>query len=187
MFEAVNHAVTTIGQAVLYRSLTQPLNSLDAIQAKQDAVKELQENPALKAELETHRSHNAAADEKNFYLLLFGEFLGSMGTARQSTKLKVSAICNIVAACGLCSNWLTAGQSRYARLKALISKVFLIKFSDFTESRDYSLMQGPVYISERGIQSKEQRKGSFVPAVIFKPRLFKPLLIAYWWFWDYGY
>jgi DNA mismatch repair protein MutS len=35
VFEAVNHATTTIGQAVLYRSLSQPLNNIDDIQAKQ--------------------------------------------------------------------------------------------------------------------------------------------------------
>jgi DNA mismatch repair ATPase MutS len=35
-----------------------------------------------------------------------------------------------------------------------------------------------VYITENGIKSKKERKSSFLPAVIFKPRLFKPLLIA---------
>jgi DNA mismatch repair ATPase MutS len=39
-------------------------------------------------------------------------------------------------------------------------------------------MEGPAYIAESGIQSKQERKGSFSPAIIFRPRLFKPLLIA---------
>ena len=37
VFEAINHASTIIGQAVLFRSLTQPLNAIDDIQAKQQA------------------------------------------------------------------------------------------------------------------------------------------------------
>jgi DNA mismatch repair ATPase MutS len=39
-------------------------------------------------------------------------------------------------------------------------------------------MEGPAYISENGIQSKQERKNSFSPAIIFRPRMFKPLLIT---------
>ncbi len=52
------------------------------------------------------------------------------------------------------------------------------KINAFTESRVYSLMVGPVYNTEKGLKSKEERKGSFVPATIFRPRMFKPLLIT---------
>ena len=38
-------------------------------------------------------------------------------------------------------------------------------------------MEGPAYITESGIQSKLERKEGFSPAVIFKPALFKPLLL----------
>ena len=53
------------------------------------------------------------------------------------------------------------------------------KVDKFSSSRAYSLLTGPVYISEKGIQSKEERKGSWVPAVKFKPSLFKPVWIAW--------
>ena len=52
LFDAVNHASTIAGQAVLFRSLTQPLNALNEIKTKQQAVKELRNNPALKEQLE---------------------------------------------------------------------------------------------------------------------------------------
>ena len=39
-------------------------------------------------------------------------------------------------------------------------------------------MVGPVYNSEQGIQSKEQRQNSFTPATIFRPTLFKPMLLG---------
>ncbi|MCX7087631.1 MAG: DNA mismatch repair protein MutS [Methylococcales bacterium] len=176
LFNAVNHASTTIGQAVLYRSLTQPLQALDAIQAKQDAVKELQEDPALKAVLE-RIVQQAAEDEKNFYLLLFGEFLGSTGTAREEHEIEgfgylqyrrgVRFMLNLVEEISA----ITTPKSVY--LQAIFTQIL-----SFTASRDYSLMQGPVYLSEQGIHSKEQRETSWIPAIIFKPRLFKPLLIS---------
>ena len=87
VFDAVNHASTMIGQAVLYRSLTQPLDALDEIKAKQDAVEELRNNPALKEALE-NILETASTHEKNFYLLLFGEFLGTFGTAREEHEIE---------------------------------------------------------------------------------------------------
>jgi hypothetical protein len=57
-------------------------------------------------------------------------------------------------------------------------KTLFDKIKAFADSRAHSLMEGPAYIAESGIQSKQERKGSFSPAIIFRPRLFKPLLIA---------
>jgi DNA mismatch repair protein MutS len=176
VFEAVNHASTIIGQAVLYRSLTQPLASLEAIQAKQDAVKELQENAALKAELAGIVA-NAAVGEKNFNLLLFGEFLGSMGTAREEHEIEGFGYYPYRRGVRFMRELVEQVKAATMPKSPYLQEIFN-KIIRFTESREYSLMQGPVYISERGLQSKEQRKGSFMPAVIFKPRLLKPLLIA---------
>ena len=87
VFDAINHAGTTIGQAVLFRSLTQPLDNIDDIKAKQQAVEELQNNPVLLETLD-HIIQTAASHEKNFYLLLFGQFLGSFGTAREDNEIE---------------------------------------------------------------------------------------------------
>ncbi|MDO9167818.1 MAG: DNA mismatch repair protein MutS [Methylobacter sp.] len=176
LFEAVNYASTIAGQAVLFRSLTQPLDTLEPIKAKQQAVEELHHNPALKEQLE-HIVQHATANEKNFYLLLFGEFLGTFGTAREEHEIEgygylqykrgirfmLELVDQIQAA--------EAPQSDY--LKAIFEHIKV-----FSESRPYSLMEGPVYIVENNLQCKEQRKASFSPAIIFKPRLFKPLLIT---------
>ncbi|MDP3590112.1 MAG: DNA mismatch repair protein MutS, partial [Methylobacter sp.] len=72
LFDAVNHASTIAGQAVLFRSLAQPLSELDQIKAKQQAIEELRSNPAIKEQLE-QIVQQAVSNEKNFYLLLFGE------------------------------------------------------------------------------------------------------------------
>jgi DNA mismatch repair protein MutS len=176
LFEAVNHAATTTGQAVLYRSLTQPLDDINAIQAKQTAVEELRDHPELMAALD-NMIQTAARHEKNFYLLLFGEFLGTFGTARHDYEIEGYGYLHYKRGIRLMKDLVAqiqaAPQPNSPYLIALFDKI-----KAFSHSRAYSLMTASVYITEKGIQSKQERKGSFLPAVIFKPRLFKPILIT---------
>ncbi len=176
LFDKTNQAMTLVGQGVLYRSLTQPLDSLEQIKEKQEAVSEIQDNSKLKGNL-TQILNNAAETEKNFYLLLFGEFLGSFGTAREEHQIEgfgysqyirgVRFILSLVSQ----FNELELPESPY--LKKIVEKI-----NAFANSRSYELMNGSVYISEQGIQSKSERSGKFSPAVLFRPTLFKPLLIV---------
>ena len=178
LFDTVNYAKTTIGQAILYRSLTQPLSSKPEIDAKQGAIKELNERDDLKVHL-GRLIDNAVGYEKHFYILLFADFLGSLGSATPTQEHQISGY----------------GYQQYIRGKRfLLEVVDLIhaspvpesaylkqlfdKITTFSKSRCYSLMAGPVYISEKGIKCKEERVGDFTPAIIFKPTIFKPLLIA---------
>jgi len=176
VFDAVNHASTTIGQAVLFRSLTQPLNNIDDLKANQQAVEELRNNPALIETLD-NIVKTAASHEKNFYLLLFGKFLGSFGTARDEHEIEGYGYLQykrgIRFMLELVEHIYTVPTPESPYLAELIKKI-----KAFSDSRAYSLMSESVYITEKGIQSKRERKGSFLPAVIFKPRLLKPLLIA---------
>ena len=177
LFDAVNHASTIIGQAVLFRSLTQALGVLDEIKAKQEAVEELRSNSVLKETLE-HIVETAAEHEKDFYLLLFGEFLGTFGTAREEHEIEGYGYLQFKRGVRfmleLVDQIQAAEVPQSAYLKALFDKI-----KAFAETRAFSLMKGPVYITESGIQSRQERKGSFSPAIIFRPRLFKPLLITF--------
>jgi len=176
LFDETNYAVTTVGQGVLYRSLTQPLNSLEQIKDKQETVTEIQENPKLKESL-TQILGNAAETEKNFHLLLFGEFLGSFGTAREEHQIEgfgyLQYIRGVQFMLNLVSQFDELGQPKSIYLKGIFEKI-----NAFTDSCSYALMNGPVYISEQGIQSKPERIGNFSPAVFFRPTLFKPILIV---------
>ena len=176
LFDNINVAGTIAGQTVLYRSLTQPLDDLDAINAKQQAVREIRDNPDVRANVENIIA-NAAVGEQRLYLLLFGEFLGSFGTARQDNQIEgygykqyrrgINAVLNLVGAIH------NSGTPQSPYLQQVFNKI-----GNFAQSNDYSLMMGPVYNSEKGIQSKEERKHSYSPATIFRPTLFKPLLIG---------
>ena len=176
VFEAVNHAKTTIGQSVLYRSLVQPLDSIEAIHAKQEAVEEIRNNSELRTSIE-QVVDNAVQGEKNFYLLLFGEFLGSFGTAREDNEIEGFGYLQykrgIRFMLELVDQIRNIGEAESSYLNGVFDKI-----KTFENSRHYSLMKGPVYITETGIQCKQERKGSFSPFIIFKPNIFKPLLIT---------
>jgi hypothetical protein len=176
LFDTINYAKTTIGQAILYQSLTQPLDALEAINAKQQAVKELEDNPDLKRALE-RIVDNAATEEVHFYTLLFADFLGALGIIKGEHHIE------------------GYGYRQYKRgIRFLVELVDLVqhtekphspylialfeKITAFSNSRCYALMAGSVYISEQGIQTKTERLGNFTPAIIFKPSIFKPLLIS---------
>lgn len=176
LFDTINYASTLAGQAVIYRSLAQPLDQLESITAKQAAIREIRENPAVRDNVENMIKH-ASASENRLYLLLFGEFLGGFGTAREDNQIEgygykqyrrgINAALNLVGAIH------NSGTPQTPYLQSVFNKI-----GNFAQSNEYSLMVGPVYNSEKGIQSKEERKSSYAPATIFRPTLFKPLLIS---------
>lgn len=176
LFDYVNYAETLAGQTVLYRSLAQPLDDLEAIAAKQAAVKEIRDNPDVRANVENIVA-NAASAEKRLYLLLFGEFLGGFGTAREDNQIEGYGYKQYVRGVRFVLNLVGAIHNSGIPQSPYLQSVYG-KIGNFAQSNDYSLMVGPVYNSEKGLQSKEERKHSLSPATIFRPTLFKPLLIA---------
>ncbi len=176
LFDSVNQASSITGQSVLYRSLTQPSGSFEEINAKQEAVREIQQSQAVRKNIENIVA-NSVEKEENLYVLLFGEFLGAMGTARENHQIEGYGYRQYRRGIRF---MLELSGSVYASetpsspyLKDIFGKI-----NSFSKSRVYSLMVGPVYNTEKGLKSKEERKGSFVPATIFNPSIFKPLLIT---------
>ncbi|MDF1583995.1 MAG: DNA mismatch repair protein MutS [Methyloprofundus sp.] len=175
VFNTINYAQTTIGQAVLYRSLARPLDNLQAIADKQKALKEIQVNPELKATL-ARLVENAKKDEKSFHQLLFAKFLGSGGTARNDAEIEGYGYTQYRRGTRFILAFV-AGLLRLEKPKSAYLDALINDVRAFTQTRAYSLMSGPAYITEKGIQSKIDRK-NLSPAIIFKPHIFKPLLIG---------
>lgn len=175
LFDAVNCASTVVGQATLYRSLVHPLSSIEAITAKQEALRELDAKTDLRAKIEALVQHAAEYEEK-LYRLLFGTFVGTFGnprgkmetegyghkTYRQGTKLMLDLVKD--------AHGVPPPESPYlrARLEALKA---------FGSTRSHALMEGPVYLTERAIRTKAE-KWLLTPAIKFRPTLFKPRLIV---------
>ncbi len=176
LFKAINHAQTFIGQSVLFRSLVQPLNKINDIEKKQRAVEELHNNSLLKNALQTLIT-NSTQHENHFYRLLFGEFLPLFGTARTEREIEgygylqyrrgVRFLVNLIDEIQHCP----IPESDY--LRELIEQI-----KAFAGSRAYALMTDGVYLTETALQSKpERRKTWWKPAIVFYPRLFKPLIV----------
>ncbi|WP_341328821.1 DNA mismatch repair protein MutS [Methylotuvimicrobium sp. KM2] len=176
IYDTLNHAQTIAGQSVLYRSLAKPLDSIEAIKAKQKAVEAIADDAELRQQLQGI-VEQASSHEKNLYLLLYGEFLGSFGTAREENEIEGFGYLQYKRGTRFMLDLVDQVKAVPETQSAYLNEV-LGQIKNFTDSRAYSLMKGPVFISEQGIQSKQERKGSWIPAIIFKPNLFKPLLIA---------
>jgi len=142
LFDAVNQASTLAGQSVLYRSLTRPLDSLEEINAKHEAIKEIQGNPETRDNLEKIVAR-LSEKEAHLYLLLFGEFLGSMGTAREDHQIEGYGYTQYRRAVRFTKELV---ESIYTSRtpKSLYLKDNFSKINTFSQSRIYSLMVGPV-------------------------------------------
>ncbi len=177
LFDTLNTCRTTIGQASLWASLCRPCDSLPAIEARQQALRELDAHDDLRARLESLVGW-AEKGESILYHLLFGAFTGMLGTAagklefdgygysqyRHGTRflLEISAM----------ARDLPRPESAY--LNELIDAL-----TGFVETRASALMREPVYLTERGIRLSGERP-KWWPAFRFRPSLFKPgLLVAF--------
>ncbi|MGZ8096923.1 MAG: MutS-related protein, partial [Methylosarcina sp.] len=174
VFDTVNDARTTVGQAFLYRSLTQPSNDPDHIKAKQEAAEEIKSNPELRESVE-RILQQAAAGENHFYMLLYGLFIGALGTARGEHEIEGYGYAQFRRGIRFMLE-LVDGVGRAVPPKSRYLGEVFGRITSFADTRDYSLMKGPVYITEGIIQSKEEKNGIFPFSVVFKPRLFKPLI-----------
>jgi len=175
LFDTINKAQTTIGQAVLYRSLAQPLEGYQDILDKQHALTEIQENPELKESLE-RIVERSIKDEKPFYQLLFAKFLGSGGTARDDAEIEGYGYTQYRRGMRFILGFVSE-ITRIEQPKSLYLNTLIDEVQAFTKTRAFSLMSGPAYITEKGIQSKIDRN-SFSPAIIFRPHVFKPMLLS---------
>lgn len=176
LFEAVNGTRTLIGQATLYRSLLCPLTDIELICAKQEAVRELTHHQALREGLEQLIANAARPDrEAEFYKLLYCIFLGTVGAPVSPKEVKgfgyepylngTRFVLEMIEQ----ARHLPPAHSPY--LKALIATL-----TGFAATRSYALMQGPVYRTEKRLLTRAEK--GWLPAIRFRPSLFKPGLIA---------
>lgn len=162
LFKTINYTKTITGAATLFRSLVQPLTSLDLIHAKQDSVKELKENTELTYKLNEY-VHSLVEKERHVYRYFFDK--NSQYTQyeryRETTvffKRLVDGIKNI-----------PKPQTKY--LETLVND---IKSIDGTHAIE--LIKGPVYSTFGGLKPGSE-VGFFTPRIKFTPRRIKPTLL----------
>ena len=172
LFDSANHAVTRIGQATLYRSLGQPLTDLTILRSKQDAITEIETNPALRQQLEAIVDR-AGRQEKDFNELLFGTFMGMFTSRAHELELEGYGYTSYINGTRFMLELVEgAGQVKATRSEYLTAVLDTLR--DLGGSRAYNLARGPAYRAEKGILTREE-KGWFTPAIRFRPSLFKPV------------
>lgn len=175
LFAVMNQCQTNAGKTVLYRSLTHPSCNLGTIQAVQSSLEELDSQPQLDHSLRQLMSQAAEA-EPFLYQLLYGTFLGMFGSSdnpdefegygyeqyRKGTQCVVDLVEGLLA----------LSKPKSLHLSNLINQI-----QEFSQSRVYALIKGPAYITENGVKTQLE-KSPWIPALRFRPTLFKPVFIS---------
>jgi len=174
LFEAADHAETRIGHAVLYRSLACPLADIEAIAAKQAAVREIEADAGLREGLEKLLGQ-AKRREGDFYDLLYATFLGALGSPAHPLEVAGFGYESYLAGTRFMLDLVAAAKAlpdpESPYLRALLEAL-----RGFEASRACALMRGPVYRSEHAILTPTEKRW-YTPAVKFRPSLFKPGLL----------
>ena len=177
LFDSCNHAVTHVGQSVLYRSLARPATDSALAQKKQEALRELESNSSLREALQ-HLLQGAVPGERSLYQLLYGTFTGGLAIdnskgGKEEMEFSGYGYHQFVDGTGFvvdlveAMNTLPQPQSPY--LRDLVAGI-----RDFSASRIYSLMRGPVYSVEGKFKTREE-KPRYLPVPRFTPSIIKPL------------
>jgi ABC-type Mn2+/Zn2+ transport system ATPase subunit len=172
LFDSANHADTQIGQAVLFRSLKQPLMDINILRSKQDAIREIESNPALKQQLEAIVTR-AKRKERDFHELLFGTFMGMFSSKAHELELEGYGYTPYINGTQFMLE-LVEGASQVPAPSSDYLAAILENITDLSKSRAYTLAKGPAYRTEKGIVTRAE-KGLFTPAIRFRPTLFKPV------------
>ncbi len=179
LFDSLNHAVTHVGQSVLYRSLSRPSSDPALAQLKHEALRELESNSGLREALQNF-VEAMVPRERSLYQLLYGTFIGGMaidnpGSGKDEMEFSGYGYHQFVDgtdfAIDLVEIARTLPQPQSTYLRDLFDSM-----SSFGNSRIYALMRGPVYLTDGKFKTREE-KPRYLPIARFTPSMIKPLPI----------
>ena len=179
LFDSLNHAVTHVGQSILYRSLARPGTDPEVARKKQEVLRELESNAALRGGLERY-IEEMGRGEQSLYDLLYGNFNGGIAienSRRSSDEMEFSGygyhqfLDGTGFVIDLVEMAQTLPQPRSEYLRELFDMI-----RDFGHSRIYSLMRGPVYYMNGKFKTAAE-KPPYAPVPRFRPSMIKPFPI----------
>jgi len=181
LFDSINRAVTHAGQSVLYRSLARPGTDASLLRKKQEALRELESNSGLGEALQ--RFVDAMKQgEQSLYHLLYGTFTGGIAVdnsrgGKDEMEFSGYGYHQFIDGTGFAVDMVetveTLPQPQSVYLRELFQAI-----RDFGNSRIYSLMRGPVYVSEGKFKTQEE-KSRYFPIPRFRPSMFKPVPVFF--------
>ena len=174
LFDATNHTQTKTGAATLFRSLVQPLDSLELIHEKQNSVKELEKDVKMRKEFNGYIS-SLAKRERYLHWYFFGcrycksephdvGYIDQYKMYRESMEFFKDMVNG--------AKDLPSPQSQY--LKILVDDI-----RNIDGTRVFEFIKGPVYKTFGGLKPRKEVR-VYTPRIKFTLRPFKPtLLIGY--------
>lgn len=167
LFAAMNHTRTATGAATLYRSLIQPLTSLDLILAKQESLRELDSNDRLRTAIIEFIEEVNNGEEALYHLL--NDRIPSLNATSPYSYFRAAVKTGTKLADA--AKQIPKPESVY--LKAIVSPL-----QGFDSTESYALMRGPIhrtynitYRIFRGLKIKEYI-GFLTPNWKFRPSHF---------------
>jgi len=176
LFDVLNYAQTRVGQACLYRTLATPPTDLKNIQLRQEALLEIDSNPALKTKIDELISE-AAKREKDFYKLLYNNFLGFFGDPKNDLESEGFGYESYQKGTRFWLN-LIAGAKTITPPKSEYLRTLFSQLKAFEKTRVFALMRGPVYCAHNGMITGQEKHWN-TPAARFRPTLFKPFFLLF--------
>lgn len=182
LFDEINHAQTRIGQSVLYRTIARPATDVALLQSKQEALRELESNPELLAALEKYIKR-MALDEASLYYLLYGEFAGGLTTddprdktGKERLEFGGYGYRQFIDGTGFVVDMVDQAEALLTPDSAYL-RTLIQALRDFAQTRTYSLMHGPVYVSDGKFLTQEEKPRLPIPR--FRPSVFKWPFISF--------
>jgi DNA mismatch repair protein MutS len=180
LFDSLNHAVTHAGQSVLYRSLARPGTEAAVARKKQEALRELESDLALRDALRNFIDEMARG-EQSLYQLLYGTFTGGLAIdssgvgKKDEMEFSGYGYHQFIDGTGFVVDLVEMAQALPQPRSEYLRDLFKA-IRDFGTSRMYSLIRGPVYVVEGKFKTGEE-KPHYLPIPRFRPSMFKPLPI----------
>ncbi len=153
LYKSLDHTMTLVGSARLFHSLNTPSESLELIQAKQEALLELETNDKLKKAVIGYLN-DFSKKEKSLFKFLNVNYhpLLSFGPLRKAIDAVKGMLKGV--------EKIPAPHSGY--LESLLRLI-----SNFGESQVSELVQKPTYRTFRGVKTGKE-KGAFSPGFRFR-------------------
>ncbi len=175
LFTKINYTKTDIGHFAVFRSLGRPATSASILQQKQAALLEIATNPQIHDALSGYIDR-LISGEKSLKHLLYGQFVGGLTTDKPiagASKLEFGGHGYRQFKDGAqFAIQMVEGANELPHVKSSYLRELINALQDFGESRIYSLMKGPVYLSGGKFKTKKE-KPRFLPLPRFRPTLFK--------------
>ena len=170
LFNAMNYTKTRTGAATLFRSLIEPLDSLDLIQEKQSSIKELEKDGRKRGALIGYL--NSLAEREQY---MHRSLFECMYCRREPYNLRFIDQYKLYREFRKFFEDMVDGVKHFPSIESPYLRGLIEDIQSIDEKRVFDLIKGPIYKTFEGIKTKKEVR-IYTPRIKFTLRSFKPTL-----------